>query len=210
MTTDIIKPKKQKKHYLDNVRFTKEAVEYVDLYNYNKEHGLPKPSLNNYLGESLILLAHKVSCMPAFSSYIFKDEMILDAIEIAVRYFHNFDVNAVSLRTGMKSAGAHSYFTQIMARRMFKKRTDEKLQMFIKQRFVAQSTDLFAEIEEYDSENYTDELKGIIQEMSGSDYIEYDKKLKEKKELLLKPIKIDSNKNSMIKAKAALDEFLQD
>lgn len=157
---------------------TPEKIKY-DLF--NREN---RPTINRYIAECIILLSKKVSCMPAFVNYPYRDEMVSDAIEICVKYFHNFNPNAVSKRTGEKTAGAFGYFQQFIARRMFKRRAEELLQMYTKQKYIAQTANDFSETAEYDEPEVVDSIKAIVQEMSGDDWIEYDKKIAEKKRLL--------------------------
>jgi hypothetical protein len=175
---------KAKQHYVDKVKFNLEATKYVNLYNEAKAAGLPKPQMSNYLGNCIVLIANKSSNMPSFVKYPFKDEMISDGIEIAFRYFHNYDEEAISVRTGKKSAGAFGYFTQIICRAFIKRICIEKRLMYLKQKYIDQSWDVFVDIQEHDSENYTEELKDMLQEMSGDDYKAYDAKMKLKHDVL--------------------------
>ena len=198
--------KQEKKHYIDNVKFSEEAAKYVEEYNYAKDNGLVKPKLNEYLGKCILLLANKVSNMPSFNSYSYKDEMVSEAIEIAVRYFHNYRNDVISKRTGKPTAGAHTYFTTIMANRMYKCRADHKLQMFIKEKYISESSDLFVEIQSQDEKEYSESLKEILDEMSGCQYLEYDLKLAEKKEEQ-KKIQNKSPKKVKEKIELPLDEF---
>lgn len=168
---------KKKEHYIDNIKFSQAAFEYAELYEKNLQAGLPPPQLSNYCGECIILLANKISNMNCFNQYTFKDEMVQDAIEVCLKYFHKFDPEKISKRTGKKSAGAHAYFTMFIYNAMINRINIEKTQMYLKQKYIANSEDIFVELQEQDTENFNEELKGILREMSGDDYIEYDKKL---------------------------------
>lgn len=189
MPTDTTIPTDQKKrYYVDKVKLNIEAMNYVRQYNESKANGLPKPQMSNYLGECIILIAQKSSNMPSFVNYSFKDEMISDGIEIAFRYFHNYDENTISKRTGKKTAGAFGYLTQIICQAFVKRIGIEKRVMYRKQKYIAQSWDVFVDIQEHDTENFTEELKGILQEMSGNEYEEYDAKMQAKHEALAEEI----------------------
>jgi len=172
------------RHYVDRKKFNEASAAWVSIYKEAKANGLPKPRLTNYLGECIILIANKAANMPGFVNYPFKDEMIDDGIEIAVRYFHNYDENAISKRTGKKTAGAFGYFTQTVCRAFVKRIVTEKKLMFLRQKYIAQSWDMFVDIQEHDSENFTEELKEILQEMSGDEYKEYDAKIKAKRDAI--------------------------
>ena len=176
--------KTKKGHYIDNVRFSEESAKHAALFRKNRELGVPPPKMNDYLGRCILLLANKIVAMPAYSGYSFKEEMVSDGIEICLRYFYNYNPEVISERTGQPSAGAHSFFTQIICRRFFKTRSENKLQMYIKQRYIAESDDNFTESQSQDTEECGEALKEILGEMSGSNFIEYDEKMAIKKKEL--------------------------
>lgn len=188
---------KPKEHYIDNVKFTQAATEYSRLYNECVAAGLPKPKLSNYCGECIILLANKISNMNCFNGYSFKDEMISDGIEVVLRYFHKFNPEAISKKTGKKTAGAHAYFTMFIYNAMRNRIKIEKLEMFIRQKYIAQCEDIFIELQEHDAANFNEELKDILKEMSGDEYLEYDEKNK---------IKADKATNNNIVLKTVVDK----
>lgn len=97
--------KKKKAHYIDNKMFYDEIVKYKQQVKEAEEQGKPKPRINNYLGECLDRLAKHVATMPKFINYSFKDEMISDAVENCLVYFHNFDINRTN---------PFAYFTQVV------------------------------------------------------------------------------------------------
>jgi hypothetical protein len=170
-----------KKNYIDNVRFSKEAAKHAELFRYNRANGLAPPKMNDYLGKCILLLATKISSMPCFSGYSFRDEFVSDGIEIAIRYFYNYNPEVISERTGKPSAGAYAFFSQIMIRRFFKTRQENKLQMFIREKYIASSDDSFADMQGQDAEEHSEALKEVLGEMSGHGYIEHDTKVAIKK-----------------------------
>ena len=185
---------KKKEHYIDNNKFSQAASEYAALYEKNLQEGLPPPQLSRYCGECIILLANKISNMNCFNQYTFKDEMVQDGIEVCLKYFHKFDPEKISERTGKKSAGAHAYFTKFIYNAMVNRINIEKHQMLLRHKYIAQCEDIFVELQEHDSENFNGELKDILREISGDDYIEYDNGIKiEKYRLEGKDIQIETN-----------------
>lgn len=170
-----------KKHYIDNVKFSEESAKHAALFRENRELGLPPPRMSDYIGNCLLLLATKIASMPSFSGYTYRDEFISDGVEIAIRYFYNFDPTKISDRTGVASAGAHSFFSQIMIRRFFKTRSEHKLNMFLKEKFIVESDDLFAEVQLQDEAEHSEALKEVLAEMSGNGYVAFDEKQKIKK-----------------------------
>jgi hypothetical protein len=168
--------KSVKKHYIDNVRFSEESARHAALFREHRKLGLSPPKMNDYLGRCILLLANKIVAMPAYSGYSFKEEMVSDGIEICLRYFYNYNPEVISERTGQPSAGAHSFFTQIICRRFFKTRSENKLQMYIREKFIAESDDHFADMQSHDEPEHQEALKDILEEMSGDAYIAFDQK----------------------------------
>ena len=173
--------KTSKKHYIDNEKFSIESAKHAELFRKNRELGVPPPRMSDYLGSCLLLLATKIASMPSFAGYSFREEFISDGVEIAIRYFYNFDPTKISDRTGVASAGAHSFLSQIMIRRFFKTRQENKLNMFLKEKFIAESDDLFAEVQLQDEAEHSEALKEVLAEMSGNGYVAFDEKQKIKK-----------------------------
>jgi hypothetical protein len=101
----IHKPKK-KNHYVDNVKFLAEIVEYKKQCKTAKEKGLEKPRISEYIGSCILLIAENLSRKPRFMNYSFRDEMISDAMENCFLYFDNFDTD--------KYSNPFAYFTQII------------------------------------------------------------------------------------------------
>lgn len=90
--------------YIDNKIFTELMSEYHELYLESLKNDTPKPVLKKEPAEMLMLLAKNLASKGNFTGYIFKEELIGDAIENMLRYGHNFDP---------KKGKAFAYFTQI-------------------------------------------------------------------------------------------------
>lgn len=100
------KPKKPKNHYVDNVRFLEEIVEYKKKCKDAESKGLEKPRLSEYIGKCIFMIAENLARKPRFMNYSFVDEMKSDAIENCFLYFDNFDSD--------KYSNPFAYFTQII------------------------------------------------------------------------------------------------
>lgn len=97
---------KAKKHYVDNVKFLEEIVEYKRQCKEALDQGKEKPRISEYIGKCIYLIAENLSHKPRFMNYSFRDELVSDAIENCFLYFDNFDP--------AKSSNPFAYFTQII------------------------------------------------------------------------------------------------
>jgi len=81
-------------HYIDNKKFFEELVEYKKAFVKFKKDGKKgdkPPQASDYIGQCILDIATNLAKKPNFSNYIFKEEMILDAIENCIMYLGNFD-----------------------------------------------------------------------------------------------------------------------
>ena len=120
--------------YIDNKRMYEELVKYNDKMRAFKDDGKNKPRISNYIGECFMLIANRLSSRPQFAKYIFKEEMIGDAIENCVIYIHNFD--------DKKYTNPFAYFTQIIYYVFLRRIYKEKRQLYIKHK-TSENTMLF-------------------------------------------------------------------
>lgn len=119
------------KHYVDNKKLYTEMIKYHNEYKRSKELGTEPPRVNEYIGECIWLIAHRVATSKNFVGYSYKEEMIGDAIENCLRYIHNFDPD--------KSQNPFAYFTQIMSFAFIRRIDKEKKQQYIKYRAMENS-----------------------------------------------------------------------
>lgn len=174
MTTKF---KKQTENYIDNEKFTEEAIKWIELKKLD-----PSITQTRYLGECIILIATRIANMPCFQNYSFKDEMISDAIENCIRYFDRYNPEAISKRTGKKTIGAFPYMTTIAYYAMVRRIATEKKQMFLKQKYIAVAMEDIFVVQEHEIGLVNEEYCNILREMSGNDYVEYDIKIAVKKQ----------------------------
>lgn len=121
-------------NYIDNKKMYEELVIYNRNLKASKENTTIKPRISNYLGECFMLIATRLSTRPQFVNYIFRDEMIGDAIENCVIYIHNFD--------DTKYTNPFAYFTQIIYYAFLRRIYKEKRQLYIKHK-TSENTMLF-------------------------------------------------------------------
>jgi hypothetical protein len=122
---------KKKQHYLDNKEFLRALIEYKICVAKAEKKGLPKPRVNNYIGECFLKIATHLSYRPNFINYMYKDDMICDGIENCIQYVDNFDPE--------KSSNPFAYFTQIVYFAFLRRIAKEKRQMDIKDKLIERS-----------------------------------------------------------------------
>lgn len=93
---------------MDNVYLYNHLIDRRNKISEALANGLEPPSLQNdrYLGEVILKIATHLSYNAKFINYSFKDDMMSDAIENAIRVIDNFDPQ--------KSDKPFSYLTTIM------------------------------------------------------------------------------------------------
>lgn len=101
-----MKQKKVTVHYVDNKKFYEEILKYRAKITEAKELGKEEPRLPEYIGECIYKIAHKLSTMPKFINYSYRDEMISDGIENCIMYFKDYNPEI--------GQNPFAYFTQII------------------------------------------------------------------------------------------------
>ena len=101
-----MKQKKVTVHYVDNKKFYDEILKYRTKVEEAKKLGKEEPRLPEYIGECIYKIAHKLSTMPKFINYSYRDEMISDGIENCIMYFKDYNPEI--------GQNPFAYFTQII------------------------------------------------------------------------------------------------
>lgn len=162
---NIVKPKKNKNHYIDNKLFFQEMIEWKKKVNEAHQQGDPVPPVSDYIGMCFYEIAQNLAKKPNFVNYPFKEDMIGDGIENCLMYCSNFDPE--------KSNNPFSYFTQIIYYAFLRKIAKEKKQNYIKYKYL-KSLDTKGE--------FTEILKAMGFTEDEADHLEeMDKKLAPKK-----------------------------
>ena len=142
---------KKRQHYVDNQEFLAAIIKYKEKVDYAKEHDLPKPRVNNYIGGCFLKIATHLSYRPNFINYMYKEDMIGDGIENCVQYIDNFDP--------AKSSNPFAYFTQIVYYAYLRRISKEKRQMDIKDKLIEKKG--FDEVFHSDGEHSHAEMNSI-------------------------------------------------
>lgn len=119
---------KTKKNYVNNAKFFEELVKYKEKQRLAKEQGLQDPPIPDYIGECIWQIATKLSFKFNFTRYTFREELVGDGIECAIRYMDNFDPN--------KTQNPFAYFTQIIYYAFLRRIATEKKQLYIKHKVL--------------------------------------------------------------------------
>jgi hypothetical protein len=101
--------------------------------------------------------------MPKFVNYMFRDDMVGDAIENSLQYCHNFDPHYISPKTGGKM-NPFAYFTQISYYAFLRRIGKEKKQVEIKEKILERTSfdEVFTADEYFNSSDYNS-IKDAIQ-----------------------------------------------
>lgn len=167
---------KVKDIYVDNELFTSEYIKWKKQLIEARANNLPDPKITEYLGECILKICTRLTYMPSFYNYTYKDQFISDALENCIKCFANFDENAISKRTGKKTSGPFSYFTTIAYWAFVRTIKFEKNQFRIKQKYISRLSNVVSEISEYGSEDYDNEYINYLKNLLDEDFQEYDDK----------------------------------
>lgn len=121
----------EKKHYVDNKKLQEAMIDYKASVVAAKEAGLPKPLVPNYIGKSILLISQRLSLMPNFVNYPYREEMIGDGVENCIKYIDNFDPT--------KYDKPFAYFTQIIYFAFLRRILKEKKQLYVKHKLLENS-----------------------------------------------------------------------
>jgi len=136
MTTTPAPKKRQRNNFIDNKEFYAAIVEYRKKVDIAKEAGLTKkdegwPRIPRYIGKCFLDIAEHLSMRPNFSNYMYRQDMVSDAVENCVIYAHNFDPE--------KSKNPFSYFTQVCWYAFIRRIGKEKRQIEICDKIISKS-----------------------------------------------------------------------
>lgn len=149
-------------YYVDNAKFYEAVKKYLNQCQLAKMGGEPKPRMPDYIGSCILKIATKLSYSRNFIAYPYREEMVGDAIENCLLYFHNFDP--------VKYTNPFSYFTQISYYAFIRRIEREKKDMYKKYKVMQnmQSEGLF---DSQSSDNAGDFDVNIDEKLINNDYM---------------------------------------
>ena len=125
-------PKKRKKNnFIDNKEFYIAIRDFRKIYLDAKVAGEELPTMPRYLGKCFLDIAEHLSMRPNFSNYMYRQDMVMDAVENCVLYWHRFDPD--------KSKNPFSYFTQVCWYAFIRRINKEKRQIEICDKIISRS-----------------------------------------------------------------------
>ena len=125
------KPRKKKNNFIDNKEFYAAMKAYITEIEMAKEQGKPKPRIPRYIGKCFLDIAEHLSTRPNFSNYMYRQDMVMDAVENCVVCCNRFDPT--------KSSNPFSYFTQVCWYAFIRRIGKEKKQIEICDKLISKS-----------------------------------------------------------------------
>ena len=128
--------RRKKNNFIDNKEMYAAFVEYRKKVDEAKANGEPKPLIPRYIGKCFLDIAEHLSMRPNFSNYMYRQDMVMDAVENCLKAIDNYNLEAAT-RTGKPNAFA--YFTQITWYAFLRRIQKEKRQQDIKMKYIAEA-----------------------------------------------------------------------
>ena len=123
--------RKRKNNFIDNKEFYAAMKAYITSIEEAKERGEPKPRIPRYIGKCFLDIAEHLSTRPNFSNYMYRQDMVMDAVENCVVCCNRFDPT--------KSSNPFSYFTQVCWYAFIRRIGKEKKQIEICDKLISKS-----------------------------------------------------------------------
>ena len=152
--------KKTSTHYVNNVDLYNALVAWQKETRKAHRKKLPQPPLPDFVAESMMKMANRLSQKAGFVNYTYREDMVGDALESCLRYIHNFNP--------AKSTNAFAYITQIIHNAFIRRIQKEQKQLYVKMRIVDQAD--FADSYEKqsgDDAHYNNSYVTYLQENKG-------------------------------------------
>jgi hypothetical protein len=136
--------KRKSENYVNNKDFLDALMSYRKAVAEAESSGAVKPKVPKYIGECFLKIATHLSYKPNFVNYMFREDMVCDAVENCLQYIHNFNPE--------KSTNPFAYFTQVTWYAFLRRIAKEKKQLEIKSKILERSG--------FDEVLYTDNYGG--------------------------------------------------
>ena len=123
------KTRKRKNNFINNKDFYDALLNYRAARERAAENGEPVPRIPHYIGKCFLDISEHLSMRPNFSNYMYRQDMVMDAVENCVTYCNRFDPD--------KSKNPFSYFTQVCWYAFIRRIGKEKRQIEICDKIIA-------------------------------------------------------------------------
>jgi len=115
-------------NYIDNKQFQRMLIEYKQSVADAEKEGKEIPIITDEIGRAIQQISRGISTKKNFSDYPFKEEMILDGIENAIRAVDTFDP--------VKYDNPFAYFTMVIINAFIRRIQNEKKVLYTKYKFI--------------------------------------------------------------------------
>lgn len=115
---------KTKNNYIDNKAFHAAMADYIRACRAAAEKGDKSPRVPPYIGTCIMKIATHLSYRKNFVNYPFREEMVADGIENALRYIENYDPD--------KYQNPFAYFTKTIYYAFLRRIEKEKAHLYTK------------------------------------------------------------------------------
>jgi hypothetical protein len=141
-------PKKKQnptsEHYVNNGQFLEEIIKYQKLCRKAKSEKITQPKIPDAIGQAIYDIANRLSKKYNFAHIQYKDEMVLDGIEVAIKAVHNHKFNP------KVTQNPFAYFTQIIFWSFLRRINTENKEKYIRYKKI--SAKLTQEMESLEAE----------------------------------------------------------
>lgn len=179
----MAKEKSTRPYYVSNVEFYQEMVDFLNRRQEAIDNNHDElPQIPDSICEKIMKIANKLANKPNFRGYSYRDEMILDGIEDAIKNIHKFNPE--------KSDNPFSYFTTTIYNAFVRRIKLENKELERKKKYLQNRIGVFDSAfdtqsmdndEDYGLTEYMEELKDIYYQDERTSSNE-DKSLSKKKE----------------------------
>ena len=159
-------------HYVDRKEFYAAIKEYRSQFLEAKSKGESRPQISNYLAKCFLDIATHLGYRRNFANYSYRDEMVMDAVEVCLRYAHNFNPEL--------SNHPFSYFNRLCWRAFVYRIQKEKDQQRVKGHLIMHYSmeNIFEEDQDMDSEINN----GVIEYLKENSFFEVEEPVTKKRE----------------------------
>lgn len=153
----------EKAFYVSNKKLFEEYVQWFANIKEAEDVGAEEPQIPDFIVDSMMRIATRLSYRPNFIKYTFKDDMISDALYDCVRFAKKFNPD--------KSDNPFSYITTICFRAFLRRIDKEKTQKYVKAMVVSQYQDgeFFDNQSHEEGSQFTNQYIDFLREVGNSD-----------------------------------------
>jgi DNA-directed RNA polymerase specialized sigma24 family protein len=154
---------KDKAFYVSNIQLNQEYLTWYENIKLAQAEGIEEPQIPDFIVQSMMRIANKLSYKPNFINYTFKEDMVSDALYDCVRFAKKFNPE--------KSTNPFSYITTICFNAFLRRIDKEKSQRYIKAMIVNETdTSAFFDNQDHEANDvYANQYIEFLKEVGMSD-----------------------------------------